>query len=162
MKTLIVDDERLARNELIKLLEKFPEIEIPKMVIYNAEALKNTPVTAIKTPKRPINSMLPESPSRYSTKTKPINTSIVPGSGWIMIKKAGVRTSDAAMILFFIFCVLTFIKLKYLAKAKLHPNLANSEGWMENPPNWNQDFAPLTDGINNTIISNKRTREYMT
>ena len=60
---------------------RFPEISIPKIVMYNAEALKNTPVTAIKTAKRPINKILPESPSRYKTKTKPMNTSIVPGSG---------------------------------------------------------------------------------
>ena len=40
----------------------FPEISIPKIVMYNAEALKNTPVTAIKTAKRPINKILPESP----------------------------------------------------------------------------------------------------
>ena len=50
---------------------RFPEISIPKIVMYNAEALKNTPVTAIKTAKRPINKILPESPSRYKTKTKP-------------------------------------------------------------------------------------------
>ena len=60
---------------------KLPEIVIPKIVMYSVEALKNTPITAIKTPKRPINRMFPESPSRYKTKTKPIKTSIVPGSG---------------------------------------------------------------------------------
>ena len=49
--------------------------------MYSIEALKNTPITAIKTPKRPIKRTFPESPSRYKTKTKPMNTNIVPGSG---------------------------------------------------------------------------------
>ena len=40
MKALIVDDERLARNELTKLLEKFPEIEIIGEATNGEEAIE--------------------------------------------------------------------------------------------------------------------------
>lgn len=40
MKALIVDDERLARNELTRLLEKFPEIEIIGEAANGEEAIE--------------------------------------------------------------------------------------------------------------------------
>ena len=40
MKALLVDDERLARTELTRLLEKFPEIEIIGEATNGEEAIE--------------------------------------------------------------------------------------------------------------------------
>ena len=42
------------------------------------------------------------------------------------------------------------------AKANAVPILANSEGWIPNPPIPSHALAPFTGGINNTTTSNNK------
>ena len=83
-------------------------------------------------------------PITYKTKKKLKYINAVPGSGWIITRKIGIKTIKKLynwiLFLFKSECIL----LKYFAKAKPVIGFINSEGWRLKPIKENQDFAPLT------------------
>ena len=133
--SFITPNNTPANNTRTKAKIIFPVTGIPKIKFSESDAFKKIAMTTIKTAKNPYKRTFPESPSLYITKINAKNTSIVPASGCIKIKKQGTMRISNTTTLVLISCIFTFTELKYLATAKEHASLANSLGCIEILPN---------------------------